>query len=100
MDDWFEIRELGDGIHLIAEPGHVNSFLVSGTTTALLFDSGMGIAPIVDVVQELTELPLIVVNSHDHLDHRGGNASLLNHPRLIDIAVHPNGTHAEVDAGF
>jgi glyoxylase-like metal-dependent hydrolase (beta-lactamase superfamily II) len=100
LDDWFEIRELGDGIQLIAEPGHANSFLVSGRTTALLFDTGMGIAPIVDVVQELTDLPLLVVNSHDHLDHRGGNASLLDHPRLLDIAAHPAGEHAAVDAEF
>lgn len=100
MDDWFEIRELGDGVQLIAEPGHANSFLVSGTTTALLFDTGMGIASIADVVPELTDLPLLVVNSHDHLDHRGGNASLLDHPRLIDIAAHPAGRHAEVDPEF
>lgn len=106
MQNWFEVRDLGDGIQLIAEPGHANSFLVSGTTTALLFDTGTGIAPISDVVRGLTDLPLLVVNSHDHLDHRGGNASLINHRddcRLQDIAAHPialQGGHAEVDTDF
>lgn len=100
LDGWFEVRDLGEGFRLIAEPGHANSFLVSGTESALLFDSGLGIAPIGDVVRELTDLPLIVVNSHDHLDHRGGNASLLGDPRLLDIAAHPLGQHGAVDETF
>lgn len=100
MQNWFEVRDLGDGIQLIAEPGHANSFLVTGTTAALLFDTGLGIAPIGDVVRELTDLPLLVVNSHDHLDHRGGNASLLSHSDLIDIAAHPIARHDEVDDEF
>jgi glyoxylase-like metal-dependent hydrolase (beta-lactamase superfamily II) len=98
--DWFEIRDLGDGFQLIAEPGHVNSFLVTGTEAALLFDTGMGIAPIGAAVRELTDLPLIVVNSHDHVDHRGGNASLLGDPGLVAIAAHPLGRHAAVDESF
>jgi glyoxylase-like metal-dependent hydrolase (beta-lactamase superfamily II) len=106
LQSWFEVRDLGDGIQLIAEPGHANSFLVSGTMTALLFDTGTGIVAISDVVRELTDLPLIVVNSHDHLDHRGGNAALVSDRdkcRLQDIAAHPialQGGHAEVEAGF
>jgi glyoxylase-like metal-dependent hydrolase (beta-lactamase superfamily II) len=100
LDKWFEVRDLGEGFRLIAEPGHANSFLVSGAESALLFDTGMGIAPIGDVVRELTDLPLIVVNSHDHLDHRGGNASLLSDPGLLDIAAHPLGQHGAVDENF
>ena len=98
--EWFEVRELGDGFWLLAEPGHANSFLVTGTTTALLFDTGLGIAPIAPVVRALTRLPLIVVNSHDHLDHRGGNASLLGDPGLLAIAAHPLGLPTEVDESF
>jgi glyoxylase-like metal-dependent hydrolase (beta-lactamase superfamily II) len=100
LQDWFEVRDLGEGFQLIAEPGHVNSFLVTGSESALLFDSGMGIAPIGAVVRELTDLPLIVVNSHDHLDHRGGNASLLGDPGLLAIAAHPLGRHDVVDESF
>jgi len=92
------------GIALIAEPGHVNSFLVVGARRALLFDTGMGIRPILPVVAGLTELPLIVVNSHDHFDHRGGNHELA--PHVADIAVHPAGlaghgaAPAEFHAGY
>lgn len=100
---WFEVRDLGEGFFLIAEPGHINSFLVLGSERALLFDTGMGIAPISAVVSGLTDLPLIVVNSHDHLDHRGGNADLVAHAAQLqvqDLCAHPAGRHDEVDSGF
>lgn len=92
--DWFEVRDLGDDIYLIAEPGHVNCFLIIGDDAALLFDTGMGIAPISDVVRRLTDRPLLVINSHDHIDHRGGNSDLFQRQEelgLIDIACHPLG---------
>jgi glyoxylase-like metal-dependent hydrolase (beta-lactamase superfamily II) len=61
------------GVHLISEPGHVNSFLIQGTKSALLFDTGLGVANIRKVAEELSELPLLIVNSHYHFDHTGGN---------------------------
>jgi glyoxylase-like metal-dependent hydrolase (beta-lactamase superfamily II) len=90
----------GTGIALIAEPGHVNSYLVVGSRRALLFDSGMGMRPMLPVLERLTGLPLIVVNSHDHFDHRGGNQELA--PHVVDIAVHPAGLdgHAAAPADF
>lgn len=74
--DWFATRWLADGVAVLAEPGHVNSYLVVGSRRAVLFDSGTGIEPILPRVRALTGLPVLVVNSHDHLDHRGGNAEL------------------------
>jgi glyoxylase-like metal-dependent hydrolase (beta-lactamase superfamily II) len=38
-----------------------------------LFDTGMGISDIKKVTTELTKLPIIVLNSHTHDDHVGGN---------------------------
>jgi glyoxylase-like metal-dependent hydrolase (beta-lactamase superfamily II) len=95
---WFATRPLGDGVHVLAEPGHVNSFLVLGDELALLFDSGMGIGSILSEVREITPLPLLVINSHHHYDHRGGNAELA--PHAVDIAVHPAGLtlHDEASA--
>ena len=75
--DWFEVWEAGDRVLAIYEPKQwqeVISCLVLGTDRALLFDTGMGIASISDVVARLTDLPVTVVNSHSHLDHVGGNA--------------------------
>jgi glyoxylase-like metal-dependent hydrolase (beta-lactamase superfamily II) len=89
---WFASTPLGEDIQLLAEPGHVNSFLVLGHDRALLFDTGMGIGSILAEVRALTDLPLLVVNSHHHYDHRGGNAELTTH--AVDIAVHPAGMAA------
>ena len=39
--DWFDVRRLAPGVHLIAEPGHVNSFLIEGSERAVLLDTGL-----------------------------------------------------------
>jgi glyoxylase-like metal-dependent hydrolase (beta-lactamase superfamily II) len=79
------VRELEPGVHLVGEPGHVNSFLIQGEKSAILLDTGLGIANIRTVAEGLTEKPLLVVNSHYHFDHSGGN-------RLFDeIAIHRDG---------
>jgi glyoxylase-like metal-dependent hydrolase (beta-lactamase superfamily II) len=93
---WFATRPLGDGVYVLAEPGHVNSFLVLGDERALLFDTGIGIGSILAEVREITALPVLVVNSHHHYDHRGGNAELA--PHAVDIAVHPAGATAHHEA--
>ncbi|MDQ1726481.1 MAG: hypothetical protein QOK14_526 [Frankiaceae bacterium] len=85
---WFAVRDLGGNVTVIAEPGHVNSFLVRGADRAVMFDTGMGIFPILPEIRAVTSLPVLVVNSHEHFDHRGGNAELA--PHVIDIAVHPD----------
>lgn len=76
-DDWFQIYRVTDNVFAIYEPyqfQEVISYLIVGTTSALLFDTGMGMSPISSVVQELTRLPVQVLNSHTHFDHIGGNA--------------------------
>ncbi len=79
---WFEVKEVEPGVYVVSEPGHVNNFLIVGTKSAILFDTGLGVANIRKVAEEITPLPLLVVNSHYHFDHTGGN-------RLFDqIAIH------------
>jgi glyoxylase-like metal-dependent hydrolase (beta-lactamase superfamily II) len=76
--DWYEVYAVGAGVFAISEPRQyegVNAFLVLGTSRAVLFDTGLGVAPIVDVVRRLTDLPVTVVNSHTHFDHVGGNGA-------------------------
>lgn len=58
---------------------NANVGVVVGNQQALLVDSGAGpdqAAQILGWVRELTELPLIAVNSHAHFDHVFGNAYL------------------------
>jgi glyoxylase-like metal-dependent hydrolase (beta-lactamase superfamily II) len=73
---WFEVYEIRPGLFAIYEPGQfeeVISYLMVGSEKALLFDTGLGIGDMRAVVDELTDLDPIVVNSHTHYDHVGGN---------------------------
>jgi glyoxylase-like metal-dependent hydrolase (beta-lactamase superfamily II)/uncharacterized protein YecT (DUF1311 family) len=74
--DWFEVYRIADGVFAIYEPGQfeeVISFLVTGNERALLFDTGLGIGDMKRVVEQLTDLDIVVLNSHTHYDHIGGN---------------------------
>jgi glyoxylase-like metal-dependent hydrolase (beta-lactamase superfamily II) len=76
-DAWFEVYRVADGVFAIYEPfqfQEVISYLILGSSEALLFDTGMGIGRISAVVRQLTPLPVSVLNSHTHFDHVGGNA--------------------------
>jgi glyoxylase-like metal-dependent hydrolase (beta-lactamase superfamily II) len=75
-DPWFEVYQPASNVFAIYEPHQseeVISYLIVGTKRALLFDTGMGISDIKKVTTELTNLPIIVLNSHTHDDHVGGN---------------------------
>jgi glyoxylase-like metal-dependent hydrolase (beta-lactamase superfamily II) len=74
--DWFEVYRIADGVFAIYESGQfeeVISFLVTGDERALLFDTGLGIGDMKRVVEQLTDLEIVVLNSHTHYDHIGGN---------------------------
>ena len=73
---WFEVYKVAPDTFAIYEPHQseeVISYLILGKEKALLFDTGMGISDIRKVVTDLTKLPIIVLNSHTHDDHVGGN---------------------------
>lgn len=73
---WFEIYQVNADTFALLEPCHfeeVISFLVIGNERAALIDTGMGIGNIQIEVERLTNLPIIVVNTHTHLDHVGDN---------------------------
>ncbi|MEJ2869931.1 MBL fold metallo-hydrolase [Actinomycetospora sp. OC33-EN08] len=88
---WFHVRPVARGVWLLAEPSHVNSWLVAGDDRAVLVDSGLGIVPIRPVVETLCALPVDVVNTHRHLDHVGGNGEF---PR---VSAFPSATTTGVD---
>jgi len=75
-DPWFEVYKPASGVFAIYEPHQAEEtigYLIVGEKRALLFDTGMGISDVKKVIAELTKLPIIVLNSHTHDDHVGGN---------------------------
>ena len=75
-DPWFEVYKVAPGTFAIYEPHQAEeiiSYLILGTKQAVLFDTGMGISSILKVTKQLTAKPVVVLNSHTHNDHVGGN---------------------------
>ena len=75
-DAWFEVYRVVPQVFAIYEPHQAEetiSYLIVGEKQALLFDTGMGISDIRKITGELTHLPIVVLNSHTHNDHVGGN---------------------------
>jgi glyoxylase-like metal-dependent hydrolase (beta-lactamase superfamily II) len=78
---WFEVYKVQNGVYAIYESGQweeVISYLIVGSEKALLFDTGLGIGDMKKLVSEITPLEPIVVNSHTHSDHVGGNYQFHN----------------------
>lgn len=100
--DWFEVYRIRPGVFALYEPHQyeeVISYLVLGSKRALLFDTGLGIGNIRAVVEQLTRLPITVLNSHTHVDHIGGNAQFKDivGTDTAYTRVHTRGaSHAEV----
>ncbi len=75
-DPWFEVYSLTNDVYAIYEDGQfeeVISYLVLGEEKAILIDSGNGVGDIKAVVERLTDLSVMILNTHTHGDHVGGN---------------------------
>ncbi|WP_099204124.1 MBL fold metallo-hydrolase [Scatolibacter rhodanostii] len=62
----------------------IQVFLVIGKERAALIDTGIGIGSIKEEVEKITQLPIIVLHTHGHLDHVGGDrwfSELYLHPQ-------------------
>jgi glyoxylase-like metal-dependent hydrolase (beta-lactamase superfamily II) len=73
---WFEVYRVVPGVFAIYEPHQSEEtigYLVLGSRRGLLFDTGMGIGNLKALTQQLTPLPVMVLNSHTHDDHVGNN---------------------------
>jgi len=85
-DEPYVYRKENDNLYVIAEihlpypinevnnPIHTQTMgLVIGSEKAALIDTGLGLADLKAFVETLTDKPIIVLNTHGHLDHVGAN---------------------------
>ena len=72
-ESWFQATKVAEGVWCISDNGSDNIYLVEGEKNALLIDTGLGAAKLSDFVKTITQKPLVVVNTHGHPDHAGGN---------------------------
>ena len=85
MADWFTVESIDKDTFAISEYKHweeTHCYLLCGSEKAVLIDTGLGVANINNIVDDLTTLPVMVVTTHVHWDHIGG------HRYFENIAVH------------
>ncbi len=76
MAKTYHVRQLNGNTYLIEEKTPINQglcYLLCGEERALLIDTGLGYRGFKETVMELTKLPVIVANTHAHVDHIGSN---------------------------
>lgn len=89
--EWYEVYRLTGETMAIYEPFQFEeaiSYLLLGEKKAILVDTGTGIGKLKNLVQELTSLPVSVVNTHTHWDHIGADSQFdkiacFNQPECI-----------------
>src|SRR3954447_7618001 len=88
--DWYAISNPSPGVFALLEPlqfERVLSYLILGNERALLIDTGTGAVSMKAAVESLTDLPVLLVNSHSHWDHVGNNQE------FDEIAIHRAEAH-------
>ncbi|MGI6071872.1 MAG: MBL fold metallo-hydrolase [Lachnospiraceae bacterium] len=83
------VTDCGNGIfNITSPPMRFQQYLVIGKEKALLIDTGFGLGSLKKIIDGLTSLPIILLNTHGHPDHGGGNeefGSPLLHPADSDL---------------
>lgn len=73
MKKYYESVKIADGVYRILANGNHCCELLVGSRMAALVDTGLGLGDLARAVREVTDLPLIILNTHCHVDHAGGN---------------------------
>ena len=72
-DEHLTILRVSESAYLIEDDRNATAYVVTGSNRALVVDTCFGYEDYAEVVAYITDLPVIVVNTHAHGDHCGGN---------------------------
>ena len=73
MEKELFMKEVRPGIWLMDEAHEATGYLVAGQDKACVIDTMNGYTDLYSAVREITDRPLVVVNTHGHPDHIFGN---------------------------
>lgn len=68
-----QLKKLTDNIYLMDDAGESTGYIVLGSKKAAVIDTMNGYENVQDVVRTVTDLPIIVINTHGHCDHIFGD---------------------------
>lgn len=75
MEQNYKVTSIDRETYCIEEDGGiVYGYLLLGSSRAALIDTGVGLLDYKAVTEQLTDLPVDVINTHGHLDHISCNA--------------------------
>lgn len=96
--------------------GSMYLYLIEGEEKALLIDTAYGFGNLRAYVETLTDKPIMVANTHGHLDHAGGNgwweevyvhpaavvdnATLKTSPFDVSTLPHPDYKRIDINEGY
>ena len=92
--DWFKAYKITANLFVFYEPRHYEQTLANlilGKEKAVLIDTGCGIGNLRKAIEEVTDKPVMVVNTHTHTDHLGSNhqfdrIAMFEHPLSHQVA--------------
>lgn len=67
------ILRMTESSYLIEDLRNATGYVIVGKDRALVIDTCFGYENYAEVVASITNLPVVVVNTHAHMDHCGGN---------------------------
>ena len=82
--NYFEVIKYTDQLYQLKDKLGVLVTLVIGEEKALLFDTAYGFGNLPSEIRAITDKPLIVVDSHGHMDHTCGNY------QFEEVYLHPD----------
>lgn len=88
MFERVNMKQLNDHIWLMDDHHEATGYLIVGKEKAMVIDTMNGYENIMDIVRTITDLPVVVVNTHGHCDHIFGNWAFDNaHLHPDDFAL-------------
>lgn len=73
VSDFYKTINVTEDVYRISSVENVFCELLVGKDKALLIDTGFAFGDLKSVVKKITNKPLIIVNTHGHVDHTCGN---------------------------
>jgi len=83
MLDRIKMTQINPHVYLMDDAGESTGYLVVGSEKAAVIDTMNGYADVQAFARTITDLPLVVINTHGHCDHIYGNVY------FDEACVHP-----------
>jgi glyoxylase-like metal-dependent hydrolase (beta-lactamase superfamily II) len=89
MFERVNVKEITPRVYLLDESGESTGYLVVGSDKAALIDTMNGGEDLKALAASITDLPVMVINTHGHCDHIAGNIYFEEawiHPADLELA--------------